>query len=117
LTGFTASMLATPNMDSYLEDLALEWQQYTAVSSILLDVIHDYALSKLPLYNQLGDAEAAVVNLVMSGASVYGLLLFTGTIDASNVLVPFEIGVASAVVGDYVYDNFVYDPHVILIFT
>lgn len=31
LTGFTASMLTTPHMDDYLEELALDWQQYTTM--------------------------------------------------------------------------------------
>lgn len=79
-------------------------------SSVLTDIVNEYRLSKLPLYQQLGDTEAALLNLAVGGAGVYGILLATGMIDPTDIIVPFGVGAASAVIGDYVYNNFVYDP-------
>ena len=74
-------------------------------SSIVSEVAYDYLLPHLPL-SQLSKTEASLINLGLSGASVYGILVLTGTADTSNILVPFGVGAASAVVGEYLHQNY-----------
>ena len=76
------------------------------VSSIVSDVARDYLLPLIPGNENFTRTETSLVNLGLNGASVYGIMLLTGTTDASNLLVPFGVGAASAVVGEYAWANY-----------
>ena len=115
--GAVASAIVTSGTDFYVNVMGRPMNALwfiggaCGVSSIVSDVAYDYVLPYLPL-SEISKTKASLINLGLNGASVYGILVLTRTTDMSNVLVPLGIRAASAVVGEYVYQNYA-DPWII----
>lgn len=75
-------------------------------SSIISDVAGDYILPLIPGNEHFTKTETSLINLGLNGLSTYGILVLTGTADVSNLLVPIGVGAASAVVGEYIHQNY-----------
>ena len=114
--GAAASVLVTGGTDFYVDVMGRPVNALWFVggvcgaSSIVSDVAYDYVLPYLP-FSEVSKTEPSLINLGLSGASVYGIMVLTGTADVSNLLAPFGVGAASAVVGEYIWQNYA-DPYI-----
>ena len=110
--GAVASAIVTGGTDFYVDVMGTQMNALwfiggaCGVSSIVSDVAGDYLLPLIPGNENFTRTETSLINLGLNGASVYGILVLTGTTDMSNVLVPLGIRAASAVAGEYVYQNY-----------